>query len=80
MKSALLNAKGLVIGEVYGSPRTGNTIDVAGAFTVNGDPVNVKTYKISRSKANLAKAEKEQPLMPKGDVWKWCPLDDEYLD
>ena len=78
MKSALLNAKGIVIGEVYGSPRTGNTIDVAGAFTADGDPINVKTYKISRSKANLAKAEKEQPLMPKNGVWTFYHLD--YLD
>ena len=78
VRSALLNSKGIVIGEVFGSPATGNTIEVAGAFTADGDPVNVKTYKISRSKANLAKAEKKQPLMPKGDVWTFYHLD--YLD
>ena len=69
MKAALLNRDGKVIGEVFGAPEKGNSIDVAGSFTINSDPVNVRTYKISRSRANLQKAAMEQPLSKVGDVW-----------
>ena len=31
-------------------------IEVAGAITIDGAPVNRHTYKVSRSKANLARA------------------------
>jgi hypothetical protein len=31
-------------------------IEVAGAITIDGAPVNVRTHRVSRSKANLAKA------------------------
>lgn len=62
MKAALLNAKNEVIGEVYDAPTAGNFIEVAGAFTANGEAVNVKSYKISRSVKNMKKAAFEQPV------------------
>ena len=62
MKAALLDKVGTVIGEVLEAPEKGNSIEIAGAFTSDGSPVNVSTYKISRSKVNLAKAVYEQPV------------------
>lgn len=75
MRVALLDKKGHVIGEVFDAPRTGRTVDVAGCFTASGDPVNVRTYKISRSKANLAKAYYQQPLIKCGDVFTFHHID-----
>jgi len=60
--AALLDSNNKVIGEVFDAPRFGNSIDVAGCFTAEGKPVNVKSYKISRSKVNLEKARYEQPV------------------
>jgi len=65
-KAALLSKTGKVIGEIYDPPEKGNTIEVAGAFTVDGDPVNVVIYRISRSKKNLEKASFEQPVFSTG--------------
>jgi hypothetical protein len=65
MKAALLDRNNKVIGEVFDAPEVGNTIEIAGAFTINGDAVNVKTYKISRSLKNLKKAQFEQPVCKK---------------
>lgn len=62
MRAALLDKQNNVIGEVYDAPEKGHSIEVAGCFTINGDPVNVKTYKISRSKKNLEKASYQQPV------------------
>ena len=60
-KAALLDSSNKVIGEAFNAP-LGNTIEVAGCLTVDGDPVNTKSYKISRSKKNLNAAMYEQPL------------------
>lgn len=38
------------------------SIQVAGAVTDEGQPVNSKEYRVSRSKRNLAKAQKEELL------------------
>ena len=70
-RAALLDRNNRVIGEVYYPPRTGNIISVAGAITINGDAVNCIDYKISRSKANLIKAEREQPLVQVGTEQIW---------
>ena len=35
-----------------------NRIDVAGAVTIEGAPVNVRTFRVSRSKANWKRAER----------------------
>lgn len=69
LKAALLDRDGDVIGEVFEAPEKGNSIEVAGAFTISGDPVNVKTFKISRSKKNLDKAAYCQPVSKTGNVW-----------
>jgi len=61
-RAALLDSRDKVIGEVFDAPITGNTIKIAGAYTVDGTPVNVKTFRISRSKRNLEKAQFEQPV------------------
>lgn len=70
-RAALLDRNNRVIGEVYYPPKTGNVISVAGSFTINGDAVNCIDYKISRSKANLIKAEREQPLVQVGTEQIW---------
>lgn len=75
MRAALLNKKGVVIGDVFQAPKHGCYIEVAKAFTECGEPLGVKFYKISRSKANMAKAELQQPLCLFGDVYKFYSLD-----
>jgi len=73
MKAALINRTGDVIGEVFDAPETGNIIKVAGEFTISGDAVNSRIYKISRSKKNIEKAQFEQPVSKietnHGPVW-----------
>ncbi|WP_133178995.1 hypothetical protein [Shewanella decolorationis] len=80
MKAALLNRNGAVIGEVFEAPEKGNTIEIAGAFTIDGSPVNVKKFKISRSKANLAKAVYEQPVSKVnskyGEIYTFSSVDE----
>ena len=68
-KAALLDSNNKVIGEVFDAPAKGSTIDVAGCFTAGGDPVNIKEYKISRSKSNLNKAAFEQSVSKVGDCY-----------
>jgi len=77
MKAAMINNIGAVIGEVFDAPEKGNEIEVAGAFTTDGSPVNVKTYKISRSKRNLEKARYSQTVIPSHGVWKFADIDNE---
>ena len=67
--AALLDRNNDVIGLVCDAPEKGNTITVAGTFTISGDPVNCREYKISRSKKNMKKADFEQPLSKVGNVW-----------
>ena len=45
-------------------------IEVAGAIDINGYPVNRKTYRVSRSQRNLAKAAREESLIERtcGDI------------
>jgi len=84
MKAALLDRDSKVIGEVYDAPEKGNTIEIAGCFTADGDPVNVRKYKISRSKRNMHKAEFEQPVSvvntKYGKVWTFhCVENDQVV-
>lgn len=80
MRAALLNKDRKVIGEVFDAPETGSAIEIAGAFTANGEAVNVNSYRISRSKANLAKAVFEQPISKVGDHYTfWCVEDDRVV-
>ena len=71
--AALLDSQGNVIAEVRNAPE-GNTIDIAGAETIDGDPVNVRTYKLSRSLRNLKKAANQYGLVTKdnNDLYSWC--------
>lgn len=62
MKAALLDQNKNVIGLILDAPEKGYTVELAGHFTINGDPVNVRTRKISRSKKNIEKAEYTQPI------------------
>jgi hypothetical protein len=79
MKAALLGEDETVIGEVFDAPEKGNTIEVAGAFTNRGGPVNVETFTISRSKRNMKKAQFEQPVTKVGDVWTFNPVEDDRV-
>ena len=73
---ALLDDNQQVIGEVFDAPVTGNRIAVAGAFTASPDAVNVRFFSISRSKANLKKAQTAQAVYRKdSDVFAWANLD-----
>ncbi len=80
MRAALIDKNENVIGEVFDAPAKGNSIEIAGAFTASGNPVNVSEYKISRSKKNLAKAVYEQPVSKVGDVWTFhCVENDKVV-
>ena len=76
MKAALLDSNNDVIGEVFDAPETGYSIEIAGDFTVNGDPVNVQTMKISRSARNMKKAAYEQPISKIGSVYTFACVED----
>jgi len=71
LRAAILDRSGNVIGEAFDVPAGVRSIDIAGDFTIDQDPVNVRTYKISRSKVNLGRACFEQPASKIGDVWTW---------
>ena len=62
MRAALIDDRNRVIGEVFDSPETGNTIRIAGCFDADGFPINVSIYRISRSKRNVEKAKYERPV------------------
>ena len=79
MKAALLDRNNRVIGDVYDAPESGHWIDIAGAFTADGDPVNVRSYRISRSKRNLEKARFEQVISKVNGVWVFCDFDDDHV-
>jgi len=74
-KAALLDRDGEVIGEVFDAPKKTNIVKIAGCFSCCGDPVNVKTYRISRNKKNLAKAAYEQPINKVGDVYTFYAVE-----
>lgn len=84
MRAALLDRDNRVIGEVCDAPEKGNTIEIAGCFTADGDPVNVKKHRISRSVKNLRKAQFEQPVSvvntKHGKVWTFhCVENDQVV-
>lgn len=53
-KAVIINRCNDIVGTLS-EDVSGNEIEVAGALTREGDPVNVRTYRISRSKRNLAR-------------------------
>jgi hypothetical protein len=53
-KAVIINRENDIIGLLAGDFQ-GNEVDVAGAVTIEGDPVNVRTYRVSRSARNLAR-------------------------
>lgn len=54
MNAVIINNKNDIIATVSGFE--GREIEVAGAITIDGAPVNVRTYRVSRSKANIERA------------------------
>ena len=82
MKAALINKNGHVVGEVFDAPETGNTIEIAGVFTITGDAVNVREWKISRSIKNMKKATFEQSVRKvetnHSPVWTFHCQEDQY--
>jgi len=56
--NAIIDSRNEVFGYTY---ETSGTIEIAGAVAANGAPVNVKTYRVSASKANRAKVESAMP-------------------
>ena len=55
MNATVLSKNGAVI---YTVTTDAKEVDIAGAVTIDGSPVNVITRRVSRSKANLAAADK----------------------
>lgn len=55
MKSVVINSQNEIIATVEASEDI-REIEVAGAITVDGAPVNRRAYKVSRSQANLKRA------------------------
>lgn len=53
---------GDVVGYIVNAPKSLKRINVAGCYTSTGDAVNVSEYKVSHSVANIAKAERTQPV------------------
>jgi len=53
MNAVVINRQNDIIGTVSTEARE---VEVAGAVTIDGTPVNVRTYRVSRSKANIARA------------------------
>ena len=78
-RAAILDRDGDVIGRVDEAPATGYSIKIAGTFTASGDPVNVREYRISRSKRNLEKAAFEQPVIKVGDVWTFHAVENDQV-
>lgn len=57
MNAVVINSRNEIIGTIAAD--TGiKEVEFAGAIALGGDPVNVKTCRVSRSKANLARAAK----------------------
>ena len=78
-RAAILGRDGDVIGHTYEAPAVGYSLKIAGTFTVSGDPVNVRDYRISRSKRNLEKAAFEQPAQKVGDVWTFHAVENDQV-
>lgn len=55
MNALILNAQGDIL-YTADVPEGVTRIEVAGAVTIDGAPVNVRTYRVSRSKANWKRA------------------------
>ncbi|WP_338807142.1 hypothetical protein V8U11_09245 [Pseudomonas chlororaphis] len=55
MKAVVINSQNEIIAEVELSENA-REVEVAGTVTIEGAPVNRRTYTVSRSKANLARA------------------------
>lgn len=57
MNALILNAQGDIL-FVADVPEGVTRIEVAGAVTTDGAPVNVRSFRVSRSKANWKRAER----------------------
>ncbi len=57
MKALILNSRNEIIFTADLDEKV-REIEVAGAIAINGEPVNRRTYKVSRSKANYKRAER----------------------
>ena len=56
IKAVVLNRENDIIALLDCDPGKEKEIEVAGAIAIDGSPVNRKTYRISTSKASLARA------------------------
>ena len=61
-KFAAVMSNKKVIGYVYDADNSLRKIDVAGCFTQDDSPVNVKSYKVSHSRKNCERASYTQPV------------------
>jgi hypothetical protein len=59
MQNAILNTRNEIIGYTDVDSRE---IEIAGAVALGGAPVNRRTYRVSKSKANRAKLCVEMPV------------------
>lgn len=59
MFNAIINNQGAIIGCTTSEA---SEIDIAGAVTADGAPVNVRTYKVSKSKKNRSAIDVATPV------------------
>ena len=57
MNAVVINKRNEIIGAIAADASV-KEVEFAGAIALGGDPVNVKTFRVSRSKANMARAAK----------------------
>lgn len=55
MNAVVINSRNEIIGTIAADSAV-KEIEFAGAIALGGDPVNVKKHRVSRSKANMARA------------------------
>lgn len=75
ISAAVIGKSGGAIGYILSVDDRGEkgVIEVAGVYTIDGSAINVKIYKISRSKANIAKALYSQPVSIKSGYYTFHP-------
>lgn len=55
MNAVVINSRNEIIGTINADVAV-SEVEFAGGIALSGDPVNVKTHRVSRSKANLGRA------------------------
>lgn len=68
MRAAVLDGN-KVIASMDDAPQNLNEIKIATNFDDKGNAIKMRTYKVSRSKRNIAKSSRCQPISKIGLLW-----------